>query len=68
MPIIGAHCTIDRPEPVRRVTPPSTTIPNTVAQQISSQIAIDLSESGEVMDLVIMYLLFQICAGAHRVF
>ena len=31
---------MDKPEPVRRVTPPSTTIANTNAQQISNQVAI----------------------------
>ena len=32
-------CAIDSPDPVRRVTPPRTTIANTNAQQISSQLA-----------------------------
>ena len=38
-PMIGRHSAIDRPEPVNRVTPPSTTIANTSAQQTSSQVA-----------------------------
>ena len=33
VPTIGCHSTIDRPECVRRVTPPTTTIGNTRAQQ-----------------------------------
>ena len=39
MPTIGCHSTIDSPECVSRVTPPTTTIANTSAQQTSSQIA-----------------------------
>src|SRR5437879_1004869 len=39
VPTIGCHSTIDRPEWVRRVTPPTTTIANTSAQQASSQAA-----------------------------
>ena len=34
-PTIGCHSVIDRPECVRRVTPPTTTIANTSAQQTS---------------------------------
>ena len=30
VPMIGAHSTIDSPEPVRRVTPPTTTMQNTI--------------------------------------
>ena len=40
--MIGAHSTIDRPEPVRRVTPPRIIMPKMVAQQASSQIAMAL--------------------------
>src|SRR6266513_1139944 len=36
-PTIGCHSTIDRPEWVRRVMPPTTTIANTSAQQTSNQ-------------------------------
>ena len=32
MPVTGRQSTIDNPDPVRRVTPPSTTIKNTSAQ------------------------------------
>src|SRR6267378_1133201 len=39
VPTIGCHSTMDRPECVRRVTPPTTTIANTSAQQTSSQAA-----------------------------
>jgi hypothetical protein len=37
VPTIGCHSVIDRPECVRRVTPPTTTMANTSAQQTSSQ-------------------------------
>ena len=40
MPRTGAHSTIDRPEWVSRVTPPSTTIANTSAQHTKSHAAI----------------------------
>ena len=36
VPTIGCHSTIDSPEWVRRVTPPTTTIANTSAQQTRS--------------------------------
>ena len=36
---MGFHSTIERPESVSRVTPPTTTMANTKAQQINSQIA-----------------------------
>src|SRR5690606_3697762 len=36
-PVTGFHSTMDRPEPVRRVTPPRITMANTRAQQTSSQ-------------------------------
>ena len=39
VPTIGCHSTIDKPECVSRVIPPTTTIANTRAQQISSQTA-----------------------------
>ncbi len=35
----GSHSTIDSPEPVKRVTPPSMTMAKMLAQQIKSQIA-----------------------------
>ena len=38
-PMIGFHSVIDSPEPVRRVTPPTTTIANTRAAQMNSQMA-----------------------------
>ncbi len=38
-PMIGCHSTIDNPEWVSRVTPPTTTIAYTSAQQASSQAA-----------------------------
>ena len=37
---MGCHSVIDSPECVSRVTPPTTTIANTSAQQINSQAAI----------------------------
>lgn len=37
---MGLHSAIDSPDPVSRVTPPSTTIANTSAQQTNSQVAI----------------------------
>ena len=42
-PTIGCHSTIDSPEWVRRVMPPTTTIANTSAQQASSQAAMTRS-------------------------
>src|SRR5689334_8565303 len=39
VPTIGCHSTIDKPECVRRVTPPTTIIANTSAQQTRSQAA-----------------------------
>ena len=36
----GCHSTMDSPECVRRVTPPTTTMANTIAQHTSSHIAI----------------------------
>ena len=39
VPMIGCHSVIDRPECVRRVTPPTTTIANTKAQQMRSHAA-----------------------------
>ena len=42
MPNIGAHSTMESPEPVSRVTPPRIIMPNIVAQQTSSQIAMAL--------------------------
>ncbi len=39
VPTIGCHSTIDRPEWVSRVTPPTTTIANTSAQHTSSHAA-----------------------------
>ena len=36
---MGAHSTIDKPEPVNRVRPPRMTIANTSPQQISSHVA-----------------------------
>ena len=36
----GCHSTIDSPECVRRVTPPTTTIANNIAQHASNQMAI----------------------------
>ncbi len=39
MPKIGFHSTMESPESVRRVTPPTTTIANTRTQQTSNQIA-----------------------------
>ena len=42
MPMIGAHSTMESPEPVRRVTPPRIIIPNITAQQASSQMAMAL--------------------------
>ena len=41
-PVTGAHCTIDNPEPVRRVTPPKHIIANITAHIEKSHIAIDL--------------------------
>src|SRR4030095_5874465 len=41
VPTIGCHSVIDRPECVRRVTPPTTTIANTSAQQTKSHAWID---------------------------
>jgi len=41
MPVTGCHSVIDRPDQVRRVTPPITTIAKIIAQQTSSQIATD---------------------------
>src|SRR3954463_12395970 len=43
-PTSGAHSTIERPECVRRVMPPTMTIANTREQQISSQTATCLPE------------------------
>ena len=40
VPTIGCHSVIDRPECVSRVTPPTTTIAKTSAQQTNSQTAI----------------------------
>jgi hypothetical protein len=40
-PMIGFHSVIDRPEPVRRVTPPTTTMANTSTATVQSQIATD---------------------------
>ena len=37
--MIGAHSMMDRPEPVRRVAPPSVTITRTMAQRANSQSA-----------------------------
>ena len=45
VPTIGCHSTIDRPECVRRVMPPTTTITNTSAQHASSQSATARSSS-----------------------
>src|SRR5215216_7120961 len=39
VPTIGCHSVIDRPEWVRRVTPPTTIIANTSAQHAKSHIA-----------------------------
>ncbi len=39
MPTMGSHSTMDRPEWVRRVSPPSSTITATMKQQASNQIA-----------------------------
>ena len=39
VPTIGCHSVIDNPECVRRVTPPTTTIANTSAQQTNSHVA-----------------------------
>ena len=39
VPTIGCHSTIDRPECVSRVTPPTTTIANTSAQHTNSHVA-----------------------------
>src|SRR5512135_534855 len=39
VPTIGCHSVIDSPEWVSRVTPPTTTIANTSAQQTNSQAA-----------------------------
>ena len=41
---MGCHSTMDRPERVRRVTPPTTTMQNSSAQQARSQAAIWASE------------------------
>ena len=38
-PMIGFHSVIDRPDPVSRVTPPTTTMQNTRAAQANSQVA-----------------------------
>ena len=38
-PMIGFHSVIDRPEPVRRVIPPTTTMANTRTATQNSQIA-----------------------------
>ena len=40
--MIGRHSAIDKPEPVSRVTPPSTTIAKTRPQQMKSQRAMAL--------------------------
>ena len=40
--MIGAHSTMESPEPVSRVTPPRMIMPKMVAQQISNQAAIAL--------------------------
>ena len=37
--MIGAHSVMDKPEPVRRVMPPMTTIAKIRKQPLSSQIA-----------------------------
>ena len=42
MPMIGAHSTMESPEPVSRVTPPRIIMPKIVAQQTSSQMAMAL--------------------------
>ena len=39
VPTIGCHSTIESPECVRRVMPPTTTIANTSAQHTSSHAA-----------------------------
>jgi hypothetical protein len=46
--MIGRHSAIDNPEPVSRVTPPSTIIANTIPQQISNQVAMALLREVEV--------------------
>src|SRR5436190_21211197 len=52
-PTMGCHSTIDRPECVSRVMPPTTTIANTSAQHASSQMAtwrFALSTAGNTED------------------
>jgi hypothetical protein len=49
--MIGRHSAIDRPDPVKRVTPPSTTIANTSAQQISNQVA-----TARFVDCVLLFV------------
>ena len=40
--MIGAHSTMDKPEPVRRVTPPRIIMPKMTTQQDSNQMAMAL--------------------------
>ena len=42
MPMIGAHSTMERPDPVSLVTPPRMIMPNITAQQASNQMAMAL--------------------------
>src|SRR5438034_624300 len=53
--MIGCHSTMDKPECVRRVTPPTTTIAKTSAQQRKSQAA--TRRSAEVRWLPVLMLL-----------
>lgn len=46
VPVIGRHSTMLRPDSVRRVTPPTTIIPNTRDAETSNQFATDGGESG----------------------
>jgi len=46
VPTSGCHSTIESPESVSRVTPPTTTMANTRAQQPNNQAAMDLCMMG----------------------
>src|SRR5271166_4865570 len=48
-PRIGCHSVIDRPEPVRRVAPPTTTIANTSPAIAKSQMRTGLSRESRLL-------------------
>ncbi len=50
--MIGFHWVIDRPESVRRVAPPTTTMPNTRTATTNSQMATGLERSERKKDVM----------------